>query len=199
MKKAFFLLPLLLILACKTNKPAAVTEQAKGPSCKTTATIIDMTNLDGCRFLLKVKNGEKWLPLKMPEGGFKFHKDQVVRFDYEEVDDYISICMAENKGVNISCIEEVSSAQDTPPACVDSPKLLEIDWMAKLINQQKIKRIIQYQQEGTYLYCFKTNTKSYLYNCKGILLCDINTGDTNDCSKRFEALTDGKVLWVTNN
>jgi len=197
MKKVFFLLPILLILACKTSKPAAVTEEVQTLSCQTKATVIDRSSLDGCQYLLQVENGEKWLPMEISDPNFKFHDQQSILFDYEEVEDYMSICMAENKGVNITCIKELAAA-NLPLACTEVPNILKTGWIQKTIREKKIFHITQYKDNSQFVYLFKANSKRYLYDCKGKAICDFDKNAEDDCTKKISSLTNEYVIWVQN-
>ncbi len=188
---------LLLTLSCNTRQ--ATNEAPSDSTCKTKATVVDLTGLDGCRFLLEVENEGRWLPLKMSDPNFKFHKGQQIAFDYEEVEDYISICMAEQKGVNITCIKEIKSAQQLPPACTEVPNMHQTEWIKKLIDGSRITHITQYPNDSGYLYYFINKSNGYLYDCKGTLLCDHQLNTQSDCSKKVATLNNGTIIMVTNN
>ncbi len=194
-----FLIPLLT--TCNSNKN--MPNKNATTDCNTTATVVDMQDLDGCRFLLKVENGEKWLPLKLPHD-FQFHDGQKVKFGYEEVKDYISICMAENKGVNITCIQETQVARPPRPECTTDVQVQKIDWMMNTIRTVRPRQITRYQQlsdpnndsskEG-FLYYFESNTKGYLYTCSGVLICDTQLNASSSCLQKVKALSKAKIVW----
>ncbi len=75
--------------------------------CKTIATVKDFTGLDGCTFLIVLENGDKLLPVKLNDENFELHDGQKIRFDYIELPDAMSICMAEDMAVEITCIKEI--------------------------------------------------------------------------------------------
>ncbi len=200
MKNILLALSILLIFSCKTKQASTTTDnQVPVETCQTKATVIDMKNLDGCQFLLQVENGEKWLPMEISDPDFKFQDQQVIFFDYEEVTDYMSICMAENKGVNITCIKASSKASNLPPACTEVPNLLKTNWIQQIIRDKKIWKITQYKDNSEYVYLFKTNAKSYLYDCKGALICELSKNTENDCSKKLKTLSNQYVIWVQNH
>lgn len=80
-----------------------------GEDCTTMATVKDFTGLDGCRYLLVLDNGDKYLPVDLGDSDFQFQDNQRVRFGYQEVPDAVSICMAEDKSVKITCIQEIKN------------------------------------------------------------------------------------------
>lgn len=95
---------LISVLSCKTKKDVPDNGQI---NCKTTATVKDFSGLDGCKFLIVLENGDKLLPAKMIDENFAFKDGQKIRFDYKELQDVMSICMAEKLAVEITCIEEI--------------------------------------------------------------------------------------------
>ncbi len=92
------------IISCKTKKDVSNGENAE---CKTIATVKDFTGLDGCKFLIILENGDKLLPAKLNDESFEFHDGQKISFDYKELQDVMSICMAEDMAVEITCIKEI--------------------------------------------------------------------------------------------
>ena len=95
---------LTFFLNCKTKPTVLKDEQSK---CKTVATVKDFTGLDGCTFLIILENGDKLLPAKLNNESFTFRDGQKIRFDYKEMKDAMSICMAEKKIIEVTCIEEI--------------------------------------------------------------------------------------------
>lgn len=87
-------------------------------SCTTSATVRDLTGLDGCRFIFELEDGTRLEPQgnpsdapgsKNPEDpltGFNFAEGKLVRIGYYESDNG-SICMV-GKPVRITCLQEIS-------------------------------------------------------------------------------------------
>jgi len=91
-------------------------------SCSTSATVRDLTGLDGCGFVLELEDGTRLEPRVLlpfcgtppipkeitedPLYGFEFVDGKRVKISYEETGD-MSICMV-GPVVKITCIEEVS-------------------------------------------------------------------------------------------
>ena len=200
MKNILFLVPLFLVLACKTKQAATTSDnQPQSETCQTKAIVIDMSKLDGCQFLLQVENGEKWLAMEISDPDFKFQDKQAILFDYEEVTDYMSVCMAENKGVHITCIKELSKPSNLPLACTEVPNILKTSWIQKVIREKKVWKITQYKDNSEFVYLFKTNSKSYLYDCKGKSICELSKNTENDCTKKIKTLNNEYVIWVQNS
>ena len=47
------------------------------------------------------------LPAKLKDENFTFQDGQKIRFDYKEMKDAMSICMAEKMIIEVTCIEEI--------------------------------------------------------------------------------------------
>jgi hypothetical protein len=76
-------------------------------ACITNGTIKDFTGLDGCKFLIVLENGDKLLPAKVSDESFEFTDGQKIRFDFVELEDAMSICMAEKMIIEITCIKAI--------------------------------------------------------------------------------------------
>ena len=69
MKLVLHLLLSFFIISCSTSKVA----NAPLPSgCTTEAKVLDYTGLDGCRFLLELKDGTRLLPISLSDPEFLF-------------------------------------------------------------------------------------------------------------------------------
>ncbi|HEY5690746.1 MAG TPA: hypothetical protein VIS49_04740 [Cyclobacteriaceae bacterium] len=84
--------------------------------CATKATVVDLTGLDGCRFLFELADGTRLeperrtyikapTPVEDPLYHFELNAGQVVKINWEESTDLASICMA-GPIVFITCITE---------------------------------------------------------------------------------------------
>jgi hypothetical protein len=105
----------VLLVACK--------EEVLKTSCNNavTATVRDLTGLDGCGYIFELADGTKLeaqmllycgtppLPKEITENplyNFQFVDGKQVRIGFEEIPDAVSICMV-GKVVKITCIEEL--------------------------------------------------------------------------------------------
>ncbi len=97
-------------------------EQAVGARCEITATVRDLTGLDGCGFVFELADGTRLEPQRIgycgtpplpkevtedPLYDFEFVDGKVVTIGYEEILDAASICMV-GKIVKITCLSEIS-------------------------------------------------------------------------------------------
>lgn len=121
---AHWLYGLLFLLALMTlGSLTSCNREEASPepnSCGTSATVKDLTGLDGCGFVLVLDNGEKLEPVldiircgtpPVPPpaiNGIALEDGMRVRVTYEELKDRGSVCMA-GKIVKVTCISEVPS------------------------------------------------------------------------------------------
>ena len=120
---------LLFLSSCQEDEPS--------PDCDTTATVRDLSGVDGCGWVLELENGEFlefYLPTAVgwcgtppypdsqpreiayhspwnnvtPQDGMK------VRVAYDVLEDYASVCMV-GKIVQITCLEIVESPESDQP------------------------------------------------------------------------------------
>lgn len=95
-------------------------DDADNHACSTTATVKDLTGLDGCGFVFELEDGSRIEPVRLlfcgtpplpkeitedPLYGFEFVNGKQVKISYDVTGDP-SICMV-GPVVKITCIEEV--------------------------------------------------------------------------------------------
>ena len=104
----------VLMFACK--------EELVTKNCGTSATVRDLTGLDGCGYIFELKDGTRLLPVwdvydcgtpplpkevtEDPLYNFQFKEGKKVIIGYEEISKNATACMA-GKSVKITCLEEL--------------------------------------------------------------------------------------------
>jgi hypothetical protein len=102
----------------------ACTEESITRNCGTTATVRDLTGLDGCGYVFELNDGTRlisvWdmgycgtppLPKEITEDplyNFQFTDGKKVLIGYEDRPDHATSCMA-GKTVKITCLEEIEA------------------------------------------------------------------------------------------
>lgn len=89
-------------------EPKEISEETPPPSADglTTGTVVDLTGLDGCKFLIQLATGKRLEPTNLAA---EFKKDGLeVSFKYEEQKDLASACMA---GKIVTVTEMVEKAK----------------------------------------------------------------------------------------
>lgn len=102
--KLFPILSLFLFLGLFNSSCNSKKIVTNGNHCNHSGVVKDFTGLDGCRLLIVTDAGKKLLPAALPEMDFELKDGQKIKFDYKETDG-MSICMAEDMIVEITCIE----------------------------------------------------------------------------------------------
>jgi len=200
------LLPLLFLMNCKTTPPTGDTTPPSTPDntdytkCITDGYVKDFTGLDGCKLLVLVGD-EKWLISRIPKGHSPLQDKQTIKFGYKDVVDGISICMAEDKIVEIVCLEIVNQGRDPKPGkkeCVNTSTPKKVDWMKRLIGKHQPIQITKYPFRGDgWAYLFRTDKAKLLYTCQGHLVCESALSDKdNSCYKTYlQYLRDEEVVY----
>jgi hypothetical protein len=75
--------------------------------------LIDYTGLDGCRWIIELKSGERLEPVNLQQLDFEPADSLPVRIIYTEAADMMSICMV-GKMVHINCIEVIKNNKNAP-------------------------------------------------------------------------------------
>lgn len=138
--------------------------------CTEKGVVKDFSGLDGCRLLIETENGEKLLPALIDDASFELQAGQEILFSYKEAPDQMSICMAEDKIVRISCIRLAGENRPAVPACLKLEKMEKANWLAALQNKHQPEKIIRYPYKTDgWAYLF-TGKEFYLYDCQGSLV-----------------------------
>lgn len=182
------------MLNCKSGPTPGDNET----SCNTVGKVVDYTGLlDGCKFMIELENGERFNPVKMSVEGFRFRDGQKIKFGYTELEEMMSICMAESAFVEITCIEDMDKMTNPDPHhCVDTKNPFEVEWMNKAIDRHNPNQIVKYKNGASRLYLFKGIPTNYLYDCHGNFICE-SYGKTDDkCQTDYlNDLPKGKIIW----
>ncbi|MEM1321674.1 MAG: hypothetical protein AAGG75_15560 [Bacteroidota bacterium] len=190
-----FLLALLLLctLACSSNKKSA---DGNG-QCANEGTLVDYTGLDGCQFLIVMDNGEKWLPMKVSDENFTFVNGLRIRFDYIEKEGAISVCMAESKAVELTCIEAVEGEGGKPniPQCHKTKDPTTVNWMKEVLRKYPVTKVLRYDYIDGFAYFFRTKDKGYLYSCQGFFICEVEGKELSQCHRSVKNPESGLIIW----
>ncbi len=207
-QKSLFFCCLLLLTACDSTKKTSNSGSLQGDQtpisqttkCKIPGVVKDYTGTDGCKFLIEMANGEKWLPNKINDASFELANGQNIIFGYKEVVDAISVCMAESKVIEITCIREVTekvTKPDNDRNCVDASNPMTVKWMAQVIRAENPSRITKYTYLDGWAYMVITTSSRSLYDCKGKKLCPDASGDPRACLTPYlSSLTDPIQIYV---
>ena len=184
----------LVVIGCNTTK------DTNNPSaCKTNGTVEDLTGLDGCGLLIVLENGDKYLPTTNDFEGKTLAAGQKISFGYKEAEAMASICMAESKIVELTCLTIL--AENPIPEkipCLDITKPMEIEWMAKAIKSHQPKTITKYAyRTDGWAYILK-GKEVHMYDCQGTLVCSDESGDIAPCAKLTMPGATGALIWEAN-
>lgn len=100
MARLLLIFCLIFGISCQTKRLGGSTE-----ACSTLGIVKDYSNLDGCGLLIELADGTLLLPASLPENA-QLKAEQRIQFGYRELNDAVSICMAERKVVDIVCIQK---------------------------------------------------------------------------------------------
>jgi len=183
MKQITLISILALLLSCKTKSVIA-------PACDTFGTAKDYSRLDGCGFLIELENGDLLNPVK-GLGAFELKDQQALSFSYKKMPDMMSVCMREKTAVEITCIQEAGRGG----SCADTSNPFEVDWMDRAIDIHNPNQILKFKVDKEWAYLFRSIPDSYLYDCKGTLICE-SKNDHDDCfTNHLSKLGKGKIIW----
>ena len=205
--KQFLILILIgaVTIACNTTKPLASAPKIDTTNCQYVATMLDYTTNTNCQFLLQLEDGTKLLPAVMPVVEIPFYADNKVIIGYKEIEynksKTISDCGAEDKTVEITCMEIYVDPNDADPKsheeCKPVANIFKSTWMREVVEELKPQKVFEYEYAVGYLYLFKKNEVSTLFDCLGNSMC--STADGGDCNSLIETLGKEKLIQVLKN
>ena len=180
MRFALILLLLYSIPSCKVTKDLI--------QCRTKAMVVDLSDLDGCGFVLQLEDESRLLATNIND--YDLTAGQSVFIDYKS-SDAMGICMAASSTVELTCV--LPRPKLVCPALTSIP---ENSWIQRRINQMNPKIVSQYKLKSAYIYRFETGEEYRWYDCYGNLIC---TGkDATDCTFALEQLSNKTDLWIAH-
>ncbi|MEP7320732.1 MAG: hypothetical protein ABI761_02395 [Saprospiraceae bacterium] len=196
--KIVFIVFILIQLSCGSQKPL---QNNSAGTCDTEANVLDYTGLDGCRFLLELKDGTRLIPVELDDNTFLFSENQVIKIKYNLMKDVVTACLTSAVPVNITCIQEVkpgtkSGQEFLKRDCIDTETPLSLSWLNKSIIQNKVSEVKKGYINTTPYYILEGNAYRRVYTCKGDLVCEYETKTKSSCQAKFESLKDFKSIWA---
>ena len=192
--KLFYFLSALIFFsisqsACRSQKKG--TDQS---NCSNSGIVTDFSELDGCQLLILMPDGKKLLPAKINDTNFVLQAGQNISFDYKELDAMASICMTEDKTIEITCISLIKENRPHIPTCHDiKENPTAVNWMKEAILKHRPEQISKYKyRTDGWAYLF-TGKVVYLYDCQGTLICEAQTNE--ECLRFVEYGSRGKLIW----
>jgi hypothetical protein len=161
--------------------------------CRHSGVIKDFAGLDGCGLMIIDEKGQKLLPVKFPEQPLELKDGQKIKFDYTEAD-AMSICMAEDKIVEVTCIKIITKTGDAAAQCIDVSKPMDVDWMKAAINLYSPEQIVKFATDDQWLYLIKGD-KAKIFDCYGVKVCDSEETEISKCMNMLPEGAAGQVIW----
>ena len=185
---------LLIFFVISTFCFSCKTKSALPNGCKTIGTVKDFTELDGCGMLIELENGQLLNPVKMSIS-FPLEAEVVVSFDYKILEGRVSSCMREKAMVEITCIVSLGKTPSGEGMCVDTNNPFEVPWMDQAIDRHNPNQVLKFQDGNEWAYLFRGLPSSYLYNCRGKLICETKNNHDKCQDDHLNRLGQGKIIW----
>lgn len=188
---------ILFILPFLSGREASEPHLVK---CKVDAKVLDYTALDGCRFILELKDGTRLMPVELSDKEFLFSEGQQVKITYTEAKGVVSTCMTSAVPVKIECIQQVK--EGTKPGqvfikkeCYDTEAPLNVAWLNRVILRNKVIDVKKGYENQLPYYVLYGNVNVMLFNCAGGIECEYALTSLGSCSERIESLSNLKSVW----
>lgn len=196
-----FWLSLIIFHLTGVDLVKVVTPEYGLAKCKVDATVRDYTALDGCRFLLELKDGTRLLPVELSDPAFLFSEGQLLKINYSEVKDVVTSCSTAAIPVKIECIQEIKPGEKKGQVffkkeCFDTPAPLSVAWINKLILRNRVTEVKKGYLNNEPQYILYGNVNIMVFSCTGDLLCEYPWNATDNCATPVEELKDLRSIWT---
>jgi hypothetical protein len=188
-------------MACSHSHPISA-RSGEERNCQVEANVLDYTGLDGCRFLLELKNGHRLMPISIPDEEFLFSEGQVVQLSYEKQPDVFTACLTAADPVAITCIQQIKpgSKPGVPlvkRTCVDTRVPLSISWIKKLVLRNDVYEISRAYKGTQAFYILSGKLHVQVFDCYGQLQCEYEPADTKStCARKSAEYESLESIWA---
>jgi hypothetical protein len=192
------LILILTLVSCGTKKGVV---KSSGTTCDTQVTVRDYTGLDGCRFLLELKDGTRLIPVELADPTFLFSEGQIIKIKYTSLKDVVTACLTAAIPVRVTCLEEIkpgikAGQEFLKRDCIDTETPLGISWMNKLVIRNEVTEVKKGYLHADPYYVFVGNVNVMIFNCKGDLACEYEKNTKSSCEAKYSILNDLKSVWA---
>jgi hypothetical protein len=190
----FFTAMLSLVISTTTEKCGK--SPAMETPCTHSAVVKDFAGLDGCSILLVLENGKKLLPVNL-EAFTPLTDGQSIRMDYKSAEDMMSICMAEDEMVKLTCLATKIDGSWT----IDCPEMIDpyrVAWAEAVMQEINPTQVDEVILDGQRAYMFYAPSGARIYNCKGDLLCSYTYNTVAACESIISKISEAKTIYVVN-
>jgi hypothetical protein len=196
--KLVLIIFILIFSGCGNQKPL---QKSSANLCDTEAKVLDYTGLDGCRFLLELKDGTRLLPVALDDRSFLFSENQIIKIKYSLMNDIVTACLTAAVPVHLTCIQELRAGSKPGQEflkidCIDTETPLNITWLNKSVIQNQISEVKKGYVDITPYYVLEGKTSNMVYNCKGDLICEYERNIKSSCQAKYDSLKDFKSIWA---
>jgi hypothetical protein len=186
---------LMTAISCARKNNLPITKSAEKTDWQAEGILTDMRSLDGCQWLIKLKDGKKLQPIYWAGGAPECREGLIIRFAYEVANDVASTCMAEDLNIRVL---DYAIVKPGKKECVRVLDPYRVSWMLPLLDQYQPYSIVRYDYEDGWAYWFQCGQRNYLYDCQGNFLCESVGRVYDECMERVANMTNAEVIWVKN-
>ncbi len=171
-------------------------------ACTESVIAMDMSDLDGCGMILVTEDDKKLLPVNLEEYPLTIKNGDQLSVSYTVLKDGMSICMAEDAMIKLTCLEFISQ----PLAESDCPEMkdpVDFAWSKKVLGEIQMRHIERFSTSDGDYYMFRSDGDCRLYKCTGQFICKSTCDKNDECETYFAnnhiEVTDTRVIYVQDN
>ena len=171
-------------------------------NCEESVAAVYMSDLDACGIILVTEDDKKLLPVNLGEFPTTINSGDQLKVSYTIIKDGMSICMAEDAMIRLTCVELISrTAED-----LDCPKMtdpVDFTWSKKVLGEIELRHVERFTTDDGDYYMFRAHGDCRMYKCTGQLICVGTCNKNDECETYFASknikVTDTRVIYVQDN
>lgn len=192
----------IIVLSCTAWLTLTSETCIDNSNCKESVTVLDMTHLDGCGMMLVTEDKKKLFPVNLDDFAIEIKDGDTLMVSYAIAKNAMSICMAEDLTVKLSCLVITSPS----PAKVNCPEMtdpVKFSWSKQVLKEMDLRSIEHIKTAEEDYYWFRSVGDCRLYSCTGQVIC-IGTCNENDKCEAYFAdnnitVNESRVIYVQDN
>ena len=192
----------IITLLCFTWLTLTSEKCDQDTTCKESVVAMDMSDLDGCGMILVAGDDKKLLPVNLEEYPLTIENGDHLNVSYTILKDGMSICMAEDAMIKLTCLELISQEPEESD-CLEMKDPVDFAWSKKVLGEIEMRHIERLNTSDGDYYMFRSHGDCRLYKCTGQFIC-MSTCDKNDECETYFAnnnieVTATRIIYVQDN
>jgi len=152
--------------------------------------------------MLMTTDNKKLLAVNLEDFPVKVADGDKLTVSYTVVKNGMSICMAEDAMIKLSCMELISPSPEASN-CPTMTDPVDFTWSKQVLKEIDLRRIERIATSDGDYYWFRSQGDCHLYKCTGQFICSGTCDEKDECEAYFAsrniAVRDTRIIYVQDN